>query len=90
MSIEKRLSFKELSEHHDNTLYNSNMANLVPAKKNIDAELRVLEKKKKFLLEHLKEITDFAEGGEDNVLNTTKVSELFNKRQKAVFKNDQW
>ncbi len=87
--LSKRHNFQELSEHVDNQLYNSNMQNLVQAVKNIDRDLRVLEKQKKWLEEHRKEITKYADGGEANILNTTKVSELFTKRQKDL-KDDQW
>ena len=88
---EKRLSFGELSTQEDNALYNSNMLNLVSATKNIEKELRILERKKKILEDNKKEILAYAEGGEDAILNTTKVAELFNKAAKeSQLKDERW
>lgn len=92
MSIEKskRMSFSDLVAQEDNALYNSNMLNLVSAARAIEKELRMIEKRKTFLTNHLTKINLFASGPEEDILDTTKIKELFDAQKNFNPKDDRW
>lgn len=84
----QRISYTEAHSDIDTELYNSNVQNLAQAKHNAQRVIRNAKKVIEQAEAHIVEIDAFAEGGEDNILNTTKVHALFNKKYDT--KDERW